>query len=84
MGNVADLTGWKMWEHGVPTSKLTVIGRVKGSTRPILWECECSCDAHNHVVASTTDIRKANIISCGCVTKPGLMTKCVACSCKLL
>lgn len=78
-----DITGWVMSEHGVPTSKLTVIKRVEGSKKPILWECECSCESHNHIIASSNDIRKANIISCGCVKKPGLMVTCAACGEKI-
>jgi len=27
MGKLIDMTGWKMWEHGVPDSRLTVLER---------------------------------------------------------
>ena len=27
MGKLIDMAGWKMWEHGVPESRLTVLYR---------------------------------------------------------
>ena len=29
-----DMTGWKMWEHGVPESRLTVIKQVNDYVTP--------------------------------------------------
>ena len=29
-----DMTGWKMWEHGVPDSRLTVIKQVEDYVTP--------------------------------------------------
>lgn len=43
-----DMTGWKMWEHGVPNSRLIVIKQVddyvslKGEHRA-QYLCKCNC-----------------------------------------
>ena len=29
MGKKIDMTGWKMWEHGVPDSQITVLEEVE-------------------------------------------------------
>ena len=29
MGNFVDMSGWKMWEHGVPDSRIIVLKRAK-------------------------------------------------------
>ena len=34
-----DMTGWKMWEHGVPNSKIIVIKQVPNKSGHALWEC---------------------------------------------
>ena len=33
MGKFIDMTGWRMWEHGVPESKLTVIKQAEDRIR---------------------------------------------------
>ena len=47
-----DMTGWKMWEHGVPDSRLTVLCRIDDYISPsgnhkAYWKCICSCPEHN-------------------------------------
>ena len=45
MCKLIDMTGWKMWEHGVPDSKLTIIGLNEEKTNlkhMAMWECKCS------------------------------------------
>ena len=68
-----DMAGWKMWEHGVPGSRLTVIKQVedyigpKGNHRA-QWLCECSCDKKNQVVVRGSKLRDKNgVKSCGCL-----------------
>lgn len=67
-----DMTGWKMWEHGVPDSRLTVIRQVEDYVNPntqkrtARWECECSCEEHNRVIAVGSQIKNGNTKSCGC------------------
>ena len=69
-----DMTGWKMWEHGVPDSRLTVIKRVEGYLNPDgtyapQWLCECSCENHTQIIVRGTNLRNGNTKSCGCWMK---------------
>ena len=68
MGNYIDMTGWKMWEHGVPDSKLTVVQRVENDKYgKAQWLCECNCSKHNQVVVVGSHLRNGNTKSCGCI-----------------
>lgn len=65
--NFIDMTGWKMWEHGVPESRLIVseyAGTINGKS---MWRCICSCEDKNEIVAAGSNIRNGNTLSCGCV-----------------
>ena len=46
MPNFIDMTGWKMWEHGVPNSRLEVLhedpSNIKGKAKK--WIVKCNCD----------------------------------------
>lgn len=70
-----DMTGWKMWEHGVPDSRLTVIKQTEDHINPTTgkrfarWLCKCSCDKHNQIVVIGTSLRNGNTKSCGCLMK---------------
>lgn len=69
-----DMTGWKMWEHGVPDSRLTVLNQVDDYIRPdgrheAQWLCECNCGQHNTLITVGTSIRKGLAKSCGCLQK---------------
>lgn len=71
-GRFVDMTGWKMWEHGVPDSRLTVIRRVANHVSPsgkqtAQWECVCSCPEHNIVIVQTANLKNGNVKSCGCL-----------------
>lgn len=67
-----DMTGWKMWEHGVPDSRLTVIERAEdyicpsGEHRP-RWLCECNCDKHTKIIVFGSSLRNGHSKSCGCL-----------------
>ena len=66
-----DMTGWKMWEHGVSESKLTVIKQVNDYITPngkrrSQWLCECNCEEHNRIIVEGTNLKKGNTLSCGC------------------
>lgn len=64
------MTGWKMWEHGVPDSRLTVIQKSgSNSNGSILWECECSCGNECHPLVSSTALKYGTTKSCGCLSK---------------
>lgn len=57
-----DMTGWKMWEHGVPDSKITVIEYV-GDKK---WLCECNCENRTQFVTSGYRVKNGITKSCGC------------------
>lgn len=70
MGKFIDMTGWKMWEHGVPDSRLMVIcesGRDKYGR--IQWLCECNCGERNTIIIDGKSIRSGNTKSCGCLRR---------------
>lgn len=78
-----DLTGWKMWEHGIPDSRLVVIERFGQYVSPSgfkepLWLCECNCEKHTQLILRGSQIRSGRTKSCGClkveITKK-IMTK---------
>lgn len=69
-----DMKGWKMWEHGVPDSKLTVIKQVEDYVTPkgihiAQWLCECSCPEHNLIIVSGNNLKSGNTKSCGCIAE---------------
>lgn len=69
-----DMTGWKMWEHGFPKSRLTVIEQTEdyiypNGTKDAQWLCECSCPEHNKIKVCGRDIKKGDVLSCGCLKK---------------
>lgn len=64
---IIDMTGWKMWEHGVPDSKMIVLKPVgQNNDGDVLWECECKCGNKNHFVVNGKYIRNGFKLSCGC------------------
>lgn len=70
MGKFKDITGWVMKEHGVIESKLTVIKPVGVNNQGnYMWECECSCDEHNHIISSGGCMLSGHVLSCGCRRK---------------
>lgn len=79
MGKIIDMTGWKMWEHGVPDSKLTVIqlGENKTSkSHKAIWECKCSCGSDKIVLATRGDLINGKIRSCGCLKVEANKSRC--------
>lgn len=74
MGAKIDMTGWKMWEHGVPESRLTVIGDSgKRGSGGIYWDCICSCGSKTCVAGSL--LRNGNTKSCGCLDKEKIIKR---------
>ena len=72
MPKFIDMTGWKMWEHGVPDSRLTVVARAEDYVDPsgkhyVQWLCECSCPEHNKIIAQGKHLRYGHTKSCGCM-----------------
>ena len=70
MGKFIDMTGWRMSEHGVPNSRLTVIGLERERILPngiklFYWKCKCDCG--NYTVVQGAKLRNINgTKSCGC------------------
>ena len=67
-----DMTGWKMWEHGVPDSKIIIIKQADdyispSGSRKTQWICECSCAKHSQFIAIGQDIKCGKTKSCGCL-----------------
>ena len=74
MGNFVDMSGWKMWEHGVPDSRIIVLKRAKdkryeNGRRVVKWECRCSCGKSNTIIVSGISLRTGKTKSCGCLQK---------------
>lgn len=70
-----DMTGWKMWEHGIPDSKLAVIEQAephitKSGIKQICWRCKCLCG--KEIIVKGNSLRNGNTKSCGCLKKEQL------------
>ena len=79
MPSLIDMTGWLMSEHGVPDSRLKVIGLAEptyttGGNKVINWLCECLCDKHSQLIVPGNRLRNGNTKSCGCLRRE-LLTK---------
>lgn len=68
--NTINMTNWKMKEHGVEDSLITVIERVEIpshiSTNGVYWKCLCECG--NIFISKGSRIRRGEVKSCGCLT----------------
>lgn len=68
-----DMTGWKMWEHGIPDSKIIIIKQVDDYINPssgqhiARWQYKCSCESGKILEANGTDIKTGRVKSCGCL-----------------
>lgn len=72
--NFIDMTGWKMWEHGVPDSRVTVIHRVDDEITTkgkhyARWLCKCSCSDETEFIVRGSCLRDGNTKSCGCLNR---------------
>mgnify|MGYP004523464063 CR=1 FL=1 len=72
MAKRIDMTGWKIWEHGVPDSRLTVlsVSNCRAADGSIKWMCRCSCG--NICEVSSCSIRSGKTLSCGCYKREKL------------
>ena len=70
-----DMTGWKMWEHGVPDSRWIVVKQVddyiegKAGNHRAQWLCECSCEEHTQKNVIGRNLQSGISKSCGCLRK---------------
>ena len=66
------MTGWNMWEHGVPDSRLTVLKQtedhIQSNGRHVaMWTVRCNCEKQTIFKALGDGIRQGNTKSCGCL-----------------
>ena len=69
-----DMTGWKMWEHGVPDSRLIVLGQAddyvdKTGHRQTRYACKCSCGSEKILIVPPSGLRLGRSKSCGCLVR---------------
>ena len=73
-----DMTGWNMWEHGIPDSRLTVIKQTDdyiypNGKRRARWLCECNCEEHNQIIVHDGSLKNGRTKSCGCLHREQLL-----------
>ena len=69
MGRFIDMTGWNMWEHGVPGSRWTVVEKANPlDNRNTFWLCECNCENHTRKIIRHSSLTSGNSKSCGCLS----------------
>lgn len=66
-----DMTGWKMWEHGVPDSRIIVVKQTDDYISPkgkheAMWLCKCNCGSNKEILARRTPLKTGTTKSCGC------------------
>lgn len=64
-----DMTGWNMWEHGVPESKITVLEQLPTEGGHALWKCKCNCGNPKTFKVDGSNLRSGHTLSCGCSRK---------------
>lgn len=69
MGKFIDMTGWKMCEHGVPESKISVIKQypIRSNDGYVQWECLCNI-CNTKFITTGKLIRNGHTKTCGCQT----------------
>lgn len=72
-----DMTGWNMWEHGVPDSRLVVLCQTEDYISPsgkrmARYLCKCNCGSDKTIEALSNNIRHGDVKSCGCLHKEQL------------
>ena len=75
-----DMTGWKMWEHGVPDSRIIVFKQTDDYIHPngshrAQWKCLCNCGKEKNIIAQSYDIKTGKIKSCGCLRRDKLIQR---------
>jgi hypothetical protein len=72
-----DITGWRMWEHGVPDSRLIVVCQTddyiaSDGRHRARYLCKCNCGSDKNIIAFPSDIKRCEVKSCGCFQKDKL------------
>ena len=78
-----DMTGWKMWEHGVQESRLIVVNQDDDYVTPsgkhyAKWICKCSCKEHTVLSVLGTHLKSGAILSYGCLGKERRKSACAS------
>ena len=74
MGKFIDMTGWKMSEHGIPDSRITVISKAPNQGKHIAWNCICECGTE--CIIRGDQLRSGTAKSCGCLFREVSAEKC--------
>lgn len=67
MGKFIDMTGWKMSEHGIPDSRITIINKAQNIGKHTAWNCVCECGTE--CIIRGDQLRSGTAKSCGCLFK---------------
>lgn len=69
MSKLIDMTGWKMWEHGFPSSTIEVIERADktDSSNNTFWKCICHCSKEHseYLILRGDHLRRGDTRGCG-------------------
>ena len=74
MGKFIDMTGWKMSEHGIPDSRITVINKAPNQGKHTAWNCICECGTD--CIIRGDQLRSGVAKSCGCLFRERAAEKC--------
>lgn len=74
MGKFIDMTGWKMSEHGIPDSRITIINKAPNMGKHTAWNCICECG--NECIIRGDQLRSGTAKSCGCLFRELSAEKC--------
>lgn len=65
-----DITGWNMWEHGFPKSRIKVLYRTRqNEQKNWMWMCECQCEKKTRFEIAGGVLLYGKKLSCGCLAK---------------
>ena len=76
-----DITGWKMWEHGIPQSRIIIVQQAEDYIKPngkheAMWLCRCNCGNSKIWPVVGYQITSGKTLSCGCVRKEHVVESC--------
>ena len=74
MGKFIDMTGWKMSEHGIPDSRITVINKAANQGKHTAWNCICECGTD--CIIRGDQLRSGVAKSCGCLFRERAAENC--------
>ena len=61
---------------GMVFGRLTVLREAEKKKPGVyLWECECSCENHTHVIVEGSNLKNGNTKSCGCLHREAVVAR---------